>query len=294
MDLLTFIEKIKQGLEEFYGDRAEIRIEKAIKNNGIERHGITIKEKSNMALVVYLEKFYEEYKRGKTTGEIIFEIVEINKKNRKEKSLDMDFFEDYGKVKKKLVYRLVNHEKNKKMLEDVPHIPYMDLEMVFYCETYDETLGNISILIRKKHIDLWGIDTEQLKEDAVENTQRILPALSMGLQQMIQEEMQISIKNDTEEYAYVLTNLQSRYGAAAMLYPRALEKFAEMKNCNLFILPSSVHEVLLLPDRGEENLGFLMDMVRTINREEVSEEEILSDSVYYYDREKKEIRVLKR
>ena len=294
MDLLTFIEKIKQGLEEFYGDRAEIRIEKAIKNNGIERHGITIKEKSNMALVVYLEKFYEEYKRGKTTGEIIFEIVEINKKNRKEKSLDMDFFEDYGKVKKKLVYRLVNHEKNKKMLEGVPHIPYMDLEMVFYCETYDETLGNISILIRKKHIDLWGIDTEQLKEDAVENTQRILPALSMGLQQMIQEEMQISIKNDTEEYAYVLTNLQSRYGAAAMLYPRALEKFAEMKNCNLFILPSSVHEVLLLPDRGEENLGFLMDMVRTINREEVSEEEILSDSVYYYDREKKEIRVLKR
>lgn len=294
MDLLTFIEKIKQGLEEFYGDRAEIRIEKAIKNNGIERHGITIKEKSNMALVVYLEKFYEEYKRGKTTGEIIFEIVEINKKNRKEKSLDMDFFEDYGKVKKKLVYRLVNHQKNKKMLEDVPHIPYMDLEMVFYCETYDETLGNISILIRKKHIDLWGIDTEQLKEDAVENTQRILPALSMGLQQMIQEEMQISIKNDTEEYAYVLTNLQSRYGAAAMLYPRALEKFAEMKNCNLFILPSSVHEVLLLPDRGEENLGFLMDMVRTINREEVSEEEILSDSVYYYDREKKEIRVLKR
>ena len=70
------------------------------------------------------------------------------------------------------------------------------------------------------------------------------------------------------------------------------KKFAEKKDCNLFILPSSVHEVLLLPDRGKEDSKMLMDMVRKINREEVSEEEILSDSVYYYDREKKEIRVL--
>ena len=293
MDLLTFTEKIKNGLREFYGDQAKVVLENTIKNNGIERCGISIRGKSNLAIVVYMEKFYEEYKSGKTIGEIVYEITKINEKNRKEKSLDIDFLRDYEKVKKKLVWRLVNHERNKKRLEDIPHIPCMDLEMVFYCEMYDETLGNISILIQNEHCNLWKIDVEQLKKDAIENAQRILPAQCVHLSKMIPKEMRLCEKNEnTEEGMYILSNQHLTYGAAAMLYPGELEKFAEKKECNLFILPSSVHEVLLLPDRGEENLGFLMDMVRKINREEVSEEEILSDSVYYYDREKKEIRVL--
>lgn len=288
MDLLKFTEKIKNGLREFYGDQAKVVLENTIKNNGIERCGISIRGKSNLALVVYMEKFYEEYKSGKTIGEIVYEITKINEKNRKEKSLDIDFFRDYEKVKKKLVWRLVNHERNKKRLEDIPHIPCMDLEMVFYCEMYDETLGNISILIQNEHCDLWKIDAEQIKEDAIENTQRILPAQCKHL-----SEVMLCEKNEnTEEGMYVLSNQHLTYGAAAMLYPGELEKFSEKKGCNLYILPSSVHEVLLLPDRGKEDPKMLMKMVRKINREMVSEEEILSDSVYYYDREKKEIRVL--
>lgn len=288
MDLLKFTEKIKNGLREFYGDQAKVVLENTIKNNGIERCGISIRGKSNLALVVYMEKFYEEYKSGKTIGEIVYEITKINEKNRKEKSLDIDFLRDYEKVKKKLVWRLVNHERNKKRLEDIPHIPCMDLEMVFYCEMYDETLGNISILIRNEQCDLWKIDAEQLKEDAIENTQRILPAQCVHLSEVL-----LCEKNEnTEEGMYVLSNQHLTYGAAAMLYPGELEKFAEKKDCNLFILPSSVHEVLLLPDRGKEDPKMLMKMVRKINREMVSEEEILSDAVYYYDKERKEIRVL--
>lgn len=288
MDLLKFTEKIKNGLREFYGDQAKVVLENTIKNNGIERCGISIRGKSNLALVVYMEKFYEEYKSGKTIGEIVYEITKINEKNRKEKSLDIDFFRDYEKVKKKLVWRLVNHERNKKRLEDIPHIPCMDLEMVFYCEMYDETLGNISILIQNEHCDLWKIDAEQIKEDAIENTQRILPAQCKHL-----SEVMLCEKNEnTEEGMYVLSNQHLTYGAAAMLYPGELEKFSEKKGCNLYILPSSVHEVLLLPDRGKEDPKMLMKMVRKINREMVSEEEILSDAVYYYDKERKEIRVL--
>lgn len=288
MDLLKFTEKIKNGLREFYGDQAKVVLENTIKNNGIERCGISIRGKSNLALVVYMEKFYEEYKSGKTIGEIVYEITKINEKNKKEKSLDIDFLRDYEKVKKKLVWRLVNHERNKKRLEDIPHIPCMDLEMVFYCEMYDETLGNISILIQNEHCDLWKIDAEQIKEDAIENTQRILPAQCVHLSEVL-----LCEKNEnTEEGMYVLSNQHLTYGAAAMLYSGELEKFAEKKGCNLYILPSSVHEVLIIPDRGKEDPKMLMKMVRKINREMVSEEEILSDSVYYYDREKKEIRVL--
>ena len=87
----------------------------------------------------------------------------------------------------------------------------------------------------------------------------------------------------------VLSNRRHMYGAAVMILPGVLQDIAEEMDASLYILPSSVHEVILMTDTGQEQPQVLRDMVMEVNATQVLPEEILSDHVYYYDRDKKEI-----
>lgn len=325
MNLFTFTEKIKRGLEDFFEDQVTVEAHQIPKNNGILLYGISLKEKeSNLAPTIYMESFYEEYQKGKSLGKILYEIVNLYERHKKERDMDMEFFRDYERVKARLAWKFVHYERNKEMLAHMPHFAYLDLAMVFYCMMFHEELGNISIMVQKEHCDLWGIDEGQLQKDAMANAQRILPAECISMRKLLLEaetaslkeqmlsvigesmpeaeeewaesmaeeavkKMQEEAEKEEDEGMYVLTNCQRMYGAAAMLYPGELEKFAEQKKCSFFILPSSVHEVILLPDRGEKDRKFLQEMVQEINESFVEKEEVLSDSVYYYDRDKKEL-----
>ena len=91
---------------------------------------------------------------------------------------------------------------------------------------------------------------------------------------------------------YVLTNLLKRYGAAALLYPGTLKKAGEVLGSDFAILPSSIHEVLLLPDDKAQNYDFYRQMVSEVNRTQVDPEEVLSFNLYRYDREKAEIEAI--
>lgn len=90
---------------------------------------------------------------------------------------------------------------------------------------------------------------------------------------------------------YVLTNQRGIYGAAAMLYPELLKDFAERQKTDLVILPSSVHEVLLVPVRGSLDFAWFRCMVRSINRSEVPPEDWLSDQVYVYRRREGRVKI---
>lgn len=88
---------------------------------------------------------------------------------------------------------------------------------------------------------------------------------------------------------YVMTNRSQTFRASCMLYDSALEDFAKSQGCNVVILPSSIHEVLLLKHEKGMDFKDMREMVMEINRNEVPEEDVLSDSVYLYDWKKKEI-----
>ena len=84
---------------------------------------------------------------------------------------------------------------------------------------------------------------------------------------------------------YVLSNKTKIHGAACILYENVVKDFADYLNRDIFILPSSVHEVILVPSQGAQKAQNLVEMVREVNETQVEEEEILSDSVYYFSRE---------
>lgn len=271
------------------------------KNNGVTYKGLAIrKDESRIAPTIYLNDLFSDYLKNKITVEDAADVaISIYEKGEsQEDAVDVKNFLDFNSVRPQIFYRLVNAKRNEELLEGVPHILFKDLAIVFVVSVEVNCNGVGSFLIHNSHAERWGTDAEALYEIARENTPRLQPYKLTNMVGILQELG--NIKPD-EEYSeemskcpmYVLTNEKNVYGAAAILYPGVLKNFASILRQNIYILPSSINEVILLP----EDIGAriytdeLLSMVRSVNDETVKTEDILSYSVYYYDREKDSISV---
>lgn len=259
-----------------------------IKNNDTKLTGLTITETGrNIAPTIYLDHYYEKYCAGKDLNQIVDEIVETYLEYRPREDFDMSFFTDFEKVKDRIVYKLVNCERNKELLQDVPYVPYLDLAVVFCCLLRENKSGSATVLIRQKHMEQWQVTTEDLFALAKENSPRLL---SYELEDM-NSLMKRICGEDTMESGqmYVLSNSQRLFGASCILDENLLEKIAKDQHSGFYVLPSSIHEVILLPRDTPDTSEALSKMVQEINATHVSSEEVLSDHVYYYDFDKKKL-----
>ena len=276
------------------------------KNNSVILEGLTIMEcDRNIYPTIYLNEYYETYKKGDSIDTVVYQILQIYYRSKIDAKVDMDFFANYGEVKKRIVYKLVHFEKNQALLSDVPFFPYLDLAIVFYCLLQNSPFGNASIVIHNSHCKMWDITAEELYFAAKENTKELLPVELKNMEDVIrellqeteesnskileleggQEELVPSIENSAREnQLYVLSNLEHCNGAASILYDDVLKNFADQLQSDLYILPSSIHEVILLPVNSNDNPEKLTKMVQEVNEAEVEREDILSDHVYYYRR----------
>jgi len=297
MTFEEFTQKMKHALQDYFGEELQIDAQNMQKNNGVELTGLIFMDPNNdIAVTVYLEGFYEEYENGKTMGETVRELIRIYEENRPAKTLNMDFFLDYEQVKTRLACRLVNRERNETLLSRAPYQPYLNLAVIACCILMGDEFGCGCIVITQEHIERWKIEKERLFRDARENMPRILRPELMHIEELVEEESRTMLREQMEEKGgqiYILTNTQHFYGAAALLYPGLLEALSGTERRCFFLLPSSVHEVILLADTGQEEAARLGEIVREVNGTKyVSEEEYLSDDVYYYDGRSGMIRLL--
>lgn len=204
----------------------------------------------------------------------------------------MEWFRDFEQAKERVAYRLVNYEANRKLLEDVPHVPFLNLAKVFYVAVYSEEFGNGSILIHNNHQQLWGVTTEELNEIATENTPKLFPAEILSMEEVLRKaapEMARSFDIPEQETPYMISNMEKSYGAAVMCYPSIIKELAERRQSDLIIIPSSVHELLVLT--YEEDIEAFRWMVRDVNATQLQPEEVLANSVYVYRRETNSISI---
>ena len=195
-------------------------------------------------------------------------------------------------IKSRIRIRLVNYAWNKKALENIPHRRYLDLAAVFALEVSESDHCKIALTIRRGYLLEWGITEEYLWEAAQENLKEeeyTVRLLSRILKEITGEKLDQS-ENDLE--AYILTNKEECYGAAGIFRKDVLESFARETGSSFYILPGTLHELILLPDRYLVKAGELKEMVREINHTKVKPTERLSGSVYYYDRERGEVRMV--
>ena len=273
------------------GPSYRIALQDIIKNNDIHLDGLTIlSEQSNISPTIYLNYYYEQYLAGKSLSEIFEDILLTYHNNVPKGNIDISFFTDYQKVKDHIIFKLVNYERNKELLSKVPHIRYLDLAIVFNCLVNTTSEGFATILIYHHHLSFWNISIEELHTLAMQNTPRLLSYhlqnMTEILTRIISDENADLLEEDFDLFPmYVLSNTSKLNGSGCILYEDLLSEISYRLDSDLYILPSSIHEVLLIPTKHATSYAELSSMVCEVNATQLSKEEILSDHVYYYSRD---------
>lgn len=291
MEIKEFAESVRAELERI--TRREVTIHEVTKNNGVIMHGINIIEPDiNVIPTIYVENYVDDFKKGRRLEEIACCIYATFIKERVTQHLDMNWFRDFEKVRGKVAYKLINFEANRELLEQIPYEKVLDLVKVYYVSVDTKELGKGTILIYNNHLDLWGISAEELREIAEENTPKLFPAEIMWMGDILEEyynnvnEETVKELEELEKVCpmYVMSNAERVFGAATMYYTDAVKRFAEQMDSDIYIIPSSTHEIIMLAKMSEPDIERLKEMVYEVNRTQIVKEELLSDSVYIYSR----------
>lgn len=283
--------KIRKFLPESFAS-ADVSIQMVRKNNDLQLTGLIIRSaESNISPTIYLEEFFEEYENGADMGEILSKIAYVRMNQEVSEKFDVSQITDFEQVKRKLVPRLVNADMNAALLDGSPHTLIEDLAVI-YCVLLDQSEdGTASVTVTNELMNMWNTTVEELHEIAVANLSDIIPSTFRGMTEVMSEMMSMS-KEDMEmldiptdeEQMYVLTNTMKLNGAAALLDKKMMNEIVETFG-EFFILPSSIHEVLIVPAKPGMTAENLENIVREVNTTQVQLEDKLSDYVYIYSME---------
>lgn len=291
MEYKEFVEYIKMNAGYIAGEGGNITINHVIKNNGCEMDGLVIMEKGkDIAPTIYLDSFYELYTNGENIKNIIRQIEVIYEQNKNNVTLDVNILKHFDTIKDKIVYKVVNYRSNEKLLEQVPHKRILDLAVVFYCLLDNEYGRSATALIYNNNLKNWNVTIDDVYKAALKNTPDLLHSKISSMAALFEkcgvnvDGEEVDLKDYVPSDMYVLTNESKLNGAACILYENVLYDFAQKLGADLYILPSSVHEVILLPKLSMFEKDELVNMVKEVNTEGVAADEVLSDHVYEYNR----------
>lgn len=291
MEYKEFVEYIKMNAGYIAGEGGNITINHVIKNNGCEMDGLVIMEKGkDIAPTIYLDSFYELYTNGENIKSIIRQIEVIYEQNKNNVTFDVNILKHFDTIKDKIVYKVVNYRSNEKLLEQVPHKRILDLAVVFYCLLDNEYGRSATALIYNNNLKNWNVTIDDVYKAALKNTPDLLHSKISSMTALFEkcgvnvDGEEVDLKDYVPSDMYVLTNESKLNGAACILYENVLYDFAQKLGADLYILPSSVHEVILLPKLSMFEKDELVNMVKEVNTEGVAADEVLSDHVYEYNR----------
>ena len=308
LDYQSFINCIIELLNEQTEEGTWIEIGHQLRNNGVNHDSFVFRRQNEpIAPSIPAACFYEAYQKGSSVNEIVREIRSCYEAGKPGREVDLSFLTDAGALRRNTVCRLINHEYNKELLEQVPHRIFLNLAVVYYYILEDPEIGNGSILLRSDQLGMLGISAQELDLCARRNTRKRCP-VSFGTLKSVMDEMlgktepaegekgeEKTIlwdgegKNRQEVPLYILTNKERFYGAYWMSDPDVQRMIAERIGGAYYVLPSSVHECMIVPEYIAWDCASLAEMVAEINRECVPKEEVLADSIYYYSEKDKNL-----
>ncbi len=286
-----FVEDVKNRLYEL-GVEANVSVNEVNKLNESYEAITVTPECSNIGMNISIDKFFDTFEKGTPYDEVIDTAIDVINKGMEERpDFDLDSLMDYSVMKEKLVTEVVSAEANKDMLENIPHKNMEDMAVVYRFILKSDDEGRASILVTNQILEKMGITAGQLHADAMENAPRIKPVEIRGMSEVIAEmmgseqaEMMGIIPLEPEEEKMFVASVPDKvHGAGVIAYQDFMEKAAERAGGDFYILPSSLHELLIVPDKGEVNLKELEAMVKDVNATQVSPADKLTDSVYHYD-----------
>jgi hypothetical protein len=296
MNYEEFKKAIEENLQSYLPEKyqeMEIRIQKINKIN-IIKDGLLIIDKNNssgpnISPTLYLDDLYDVYLHGSLEDALSKAAGFIREGMDKARPV-MDTINDNDKnIKDNIVFQVVNTEANKEMLEYMPHRGYLDLSVIYKWVLSSDKNNFTSGFITNDFAKNLGLTEEELFGLAKENTKRIMPSKTDTIYNIIQQIIGIEetdVLTAPKEDMYVITNEQGINGATSILYEETMHDLSQKLDCDLYILPSSIHEVIVVPASSDSPIpNELAGMVSEVNFSEVDVSERLSNQVYLYDKD---------
>ena len=296
MDFQKFTEAVLKGTREKADGKFYVSVTTELKNNGVKLTGISgIAKGSNSGPCVFLDDYYKGYGNGYAKLQSIIDEVyqQITIHQDDLHNINAVNFLDWDAVRKHIYMKLVNAEKNQELLCMVPHRIFLDLAVVYYVAISgigEQGNDTGTIIVKDCHLPIWGQDEEGLYQSARENMcsdgKPVFDGLGNVLRCLMPEAVDLCGEKEITSGAgmYILTNNCKCYGASEILDKNTLKEISDKISGDFVILPSSVHEVIVLPLNYGMDYRELADMVKEINGTVVSPDEYLSDNVYVYVR----------
>ncbi len=299
----TFLEHVKENLQEHLDKGCRITIHKIPKNNRKIMDGLSIlMPGTQMAPTIYLTPYYEQFCEGMSMDAVIQDILELFYNNPAPTCITAKQITQFDLLEEKIMFKLIHCASNQELLKDIPYIPYLDLAIVFYLFLERNATGQMTALIHNEHMELWKVKEKDLLALALENTPKAFPAEIKSMAEVMKDMVRKSFEEEYDETCeeeeidelfecsdmkmplYVLTNHVGLNGAGCIIYRNILKNFADSLEKDLVILPSSIHEVLITPNEPGMSYEELGSLVTCINENEVAVEDRLSNQVYLYSR----------
>ena len=299
MDFETFKEEIREDMEkalyERTGTEHSVNLQTVEKMNETYE-ALTIKpENSDIGVNINANELFRAYSDGMDYDRLVDGAV--NKARdalENSPNFNIEAFKDYDKMKETLAMEVVSAERNADLLTTVPHKDMEDMAVVYRFVISTGVGESGSVLVTNKMLDEYGITPEQLHADAMKNAPEVRPMEIKGMGEVLAEQMGIE---NAEMLGFAIPPEQDQmlvasvkgnvHGAGVLAYEDFMDKASDRVGGSFFILPSSIHEILIIPDNGQFDLKSLENMVREVNATTVDPVDKLTDNVYHYDAQDK-------
>lgn len=284
MNMNEFLEDVMNNLKSKLGEEFELSVRKVTKNNGIVLTALNIrKEGDSIVPTIYMEGFYRLYETGSSIEYIAENILKNYFDAENDKlTIDISTIIDWDNAKDRLCARVISEERNTDMLNEMVWKDYLDLAVipVIVFQSSDEKMQSIKVTL--DIAERWGVDYDTIINTAISNTKTMFPCTARNLSEVVGSLMGCDMDDIPDCHMKVVTNAYSINGAAAILDDELLQEIYEEFDCTYYIIPSSVHELIVIPS-GICDPDEIKSLVRQVNSTEVRDDEILSDNVYIYD-----------
>ena len=247
--------------------------------------------------VIYVDNLYELYSKDKDIDKVLKNIAEIfiNHVNNKEiKNIVGKIDKDM--IKKNVFIQLINTDKNRDTLKDIPSRKFLDLSMIYKLKLEISGSGITTLTINKHFMKHYGFDENDLYNIAIRNTKRLFPFYCRTITETLGDLTDVDMDDLGFNPAYddmlVLSNRQCNLGAHVMLYQDELLSLANKLNSDLYIIPSSIHEILVKPTSSGITPDMLKFTISSVNDECVSPNEFLSNNLYLFSKDTGEITIV--
>ena len=235
--------------------------------NNVVLSGLSIrKDGKASAPIIYLNDSYQSYLQGKPLQQISRQLVEFYR-SQEIPEFDHINFVDYEKMKERLRVRLVSKENNEAYYKRGPYRIHPMGAEVLYVEVDRNESGSMSTQVTNAMAESWKMPKEELFQIALKNTQNSDKVWFQSMNEAMSEIMTGNAEEDFDSPMYVLSNKDTQYGATVALYPDVLKQISKQIGSDYYILPSSVHELLILKKKDcDITEKELRSMVRKLTR----------------------------